>query len=413
MTEYSLPWQGEEDGDHGPYDSADWRDAWKRLFGGGISDTAAIIPDSGPQAQVPLSVVPTSPASRSVAVEIGSALVRGVYYRNTSSREIELNQNNTSNPRIDLITLRINTTDQTVRLIKKQGSAASNPVAPSLTQSGSIYEIALAEVRCNASFTSITASNITPLGIYLPGGSVQMALFENNTGSDIEPGRLVQQDTGNDQSIELAELVDDAIGVSLGRIENGEYGVVATAGVVLVYFSGSVTRGNYITLSSTDGVANDTSSTNGTTWGSILESATGAGFRPVLIADIRRTPLPFIDYQELDADTANNRSTTYAEATEVTVNFTVSSGRVLIYVEGNFTGGIRVFLGTDELLSLSESISNDGSKLLADPQANKLLYRGGLSGPQTFTIETRRETRSGHSRNGSLDAGFQILIREV
>ena len=283
MTETSLPWQGEETGDHGPYDSADWRGAWQRLFGGGISDYAAIIPESGPQGEVPLRVVPTSPASRSVEVQIGSALIRGAYYENTSAREIELNQNNTSNPRIDLIAFRLHTNDQRARIIKKQGATAPNPVAPSLTQSGSIYEIPLAEVRCNASFTSIAASNITPLGIYLPGGSVQMTLFENNSGSAIEPGRLVQQDTGNNRSVELAESVDDAIGVSLGRIENGTYGVVATAGVVLVYFSGSVTRGRFITLSSTDGVANDTSSDIGTTLGRTLESESGAGYYPGLL----------------------------------------------------------------------------------------------------------------------------------
>lgn len=70
-----------------------------------------------------------------------------------------------SNSRIDRVVLRLDTSTavRSVSLAVKTGTAAASPVAPALTRSGDVYELALADIRVGAGVLSISNSNITDL----------------------------------------------------------------------------------------------------------------------------------------------------------------------------------------------------------------------------------------------------------
>ena len=286
LGELSLPWQGETRGDAGPYSSEDWRNAWRYLFGGGVHNYAGVIPDSGQPGQYPLDVVPTSPPTRAVEVNQGSAVVYGAFYRLSVLREIAIPQNNLGNPRIDVIALRWHSTDQTIRLIRKQGTVAANPRPPALTGAdgmGAILEVPLAEIRVRPGFSSIDYGDITPLAIVLPNSTAHLAVFQNNSGADIEPGRALQIDTRHDRSIEICTDIEEFIGVSLGRIKDTDWGVVQTGGIAKVYSNGSIVRGRRAIISSS-GRFNDSASPSVAAAGWFVASRSGSGFVEMLLS---------------------------------------------------------------------------------------------------------------------------------
>ena len=101
----------------------------------------------------------------SVLVDYGAAMVQGYGYwlKNDNSGEKQLNLVGASaQPRIDRIVLRLDTSLQTrkVSLAVLTGESAAQPVAPSLTRNGNIYELSLAQVHIGANALSISAEQI-------------------------------------------------------------------------------------------------------------------------------------------------------------------------------------------------------------------------------------------------------------
>ena len=101
----------------------------------------------------------------SVVVGYGAAMVQGYGYwlKDDNSGEKQLNLVGASaQPRIDRIVLRLDTSLQTRRitLAVLTGEAAAQPVAPSLTRNGNIYELSLAQVRVGANALSILPEQI-------------------------------------------------------------------------------------------------------------------------------------------------------------------------------------------------------------------------------------------------------------
>lgn len=66
-------------------------------------------------------------------------------------------------PRIDAIIIQFDNNRNETNIVVKKGTAASNPVAPSVVQNESIYELHLYHVRREAGSLYITPSNITDL----------------------------------------------------------------------------------------------------------------------------------------------------------------------------------------------------------------------------------------------------------
>lgn len=165
MTEYGLPFDGLITGDASvaPYSSDVWAHMW--ALSKGVADAFpkyGIFKGSGNGTYEPLAVLATSPASANVEIEPGAALVNGRFYENTIATQLAINANASGNPRIDTVILRLDFTLLTIRLAVLQGTPAGSPVAPTLTQNTSFWEIPLADVAVANGFSSLAQTTITP-----------------------------------------------------------------------------------------------------------------------------------------------------------------------------------------------------------------------------------------------------------
>lgn len=96
-----------------------------------------------------------------VFVAAGQAIVRGHFYVSTAAETVAIAAANTS-PRIDAIVLKLDPAVNTIVLQVVAGTPAASPVAPTLTQTDSaIFQFKIAEVRVEASATTIDASKVT------------------------------------------------------------------------------------------------------------------------------------------------------------------------------------------------------------------------------------------------------------
>lgn len=158
-----------------------------------------------------------------------NAVIRGYRWESgTTPPVIALDANSSGNPRIDLITLRLDRSTFQVRLAKTNGTPAASPSAPAPIQdsasSTGLYEIPLAQVKVASSGVSgqpiIQASDVTAVEYWRePAGYVA----KSGMNPAVHHGQLVHQlDTGR---------VYHAVGSSLNLMaEHGTFTPVVTAG---------------------------------------------------------------------------------------------------------------------------------------------------------------------------------------
>jgi len=97
-----------------------------------------------------------------VKVKSGDALVRGHYYASSEQETITVPAASVTNPRIDLIVLRLDPSVNSIILALRAGTPAVTPVAPTPTQTESaVYELPLATVNVAAGAVTIIAENVT------------------------------------------------------------------------------------------------------------------------------------------------------------------------------------------------------------------------------------------------------------
>ena len=326
MTERSYLWDGSIHdggiGDAGPYDEVMWRDIIKALLGTTALDSAGVIPGSGAQGSNGLFVVPTNPTSRNIRVTTGMAAVNGQIYHNDTNVTIEIAQNNTANTRTDLIGLRWSGTAKTVRIFKKEGTPSATPAAPALTSTANIKEIPLAHIRVTSSFTSIVTSDITYAAQYIQNGSVQVNIYNNNSGNTILSGRAVKISSDHDTSVIPATDEETFIGVTVGDIYNSNYGLVCTGGIIKAYLLAGITRGNYAVLSNFPGLLTGVATPTAWAVGRILESGTIAGYYDILI-DKQRVNIDQLSVQLIDI--VADSPFTVAEGVNALISYTVTN----------------------------------------------------------------------------------------
>ncbi|MDD5435529.1 MAG: hypothetical protein PH343_08875, partial [Nitrospira sp.] len=109
-----------------------------------------------------LIVTETDPVSLGVKVDTGWAHIQGFFCHNDEAMIKTLGAADPVNSRIDRIILRLDTvTDFKISCEVLEGTPAAEPVAPTLTQTSSTYEISLAQVLIGAGVTSVSNANIT------------------------------------------------------------------------------------------------------------------------------------------------------------------------------------------------------------------------------------------------------------
>lgn len=256
MTEISRPWAGTTSGDAGPYSDINWQQLYQYLIGwGGLRANVGVFLGSGAQPNEGLKVQAQSPATTSVDILSGGALVQGLAYINTATESKTIAANSSGNPRIDTIILRKDYALQTCRLAVLQGTPAASPSAPTLTQSANImWEIPLADIAVANGFVSLAQSTITPRHEWVnapPGVFLDNVL--NNSGGTLVDGDVVIWDSTGDRSVTTTTtLGDDRVaGIWSGKTAAGGYGRVQVEGIGYVNANAAITCGATLQVHST------------------------------------------------------------------------------------------------------------------------------------------------------------------
>jgi len=114
-----------------------------------------------------LEVVETDPVALAVKVNTGEAWINGFWYQNTALLTKSLGAADATHPRIDRIVLRLDTvTNFKISVEVLAGTPGAVPVAPTLTQTASIWEISLAQVSVVKDATSVADAKITDERVY-------------------------------------------------------------------------------------------------------------------------------------------------------------------------------------------------------------------------------------------------------
>ncbi len=159
------------------YSAADFAQVFARFLKNGV------IKGAGNELAV------TAGSGVQVLVDTGEGMVQGYWYQNDASKPINLAAADPTNPRVDLIVMRLDlqAAARTVTVVAKAGVPAGSPSAPALQQDSSIWEEALAQVRVAAVTGALT---ITDARTKVSAGGEEWV-----TGVDTEGSSLVRSST--------------------------------------------------------------------------------------------------------------------------------------------------------------------------------------------------------------------------
>ena len=145
MSETSFPFDGEDTTE------AQYSQLFRRLQSTGVAGVPG-----GPDL-----AVSANSSGMTVKVAAGFAIVRGHAYENSAEVTLTVPAAGTQ-PRRDLVILRLDPSANSIVLAVKSGTAAASPSDPALTQTDEdVYEIALARVEVPANAVTVSSSNVT------------------------------------------------------------------------------------------------------------------------------------------------------------------------------------------------------------------------------------------------------------
>lgn len=139
----------------GTYDRVYNSDQMSDMFEGLVSD--------GVFESIEDAMVVTAKSGMTVQVGTGRASIDGRWIKNDAKMDITLAASNIALNRWSAIVIRLNMSSRTMSIVEKVGTAATNPVKPSLTNSTTVKEKCLAYVYVKAGAGSITQVDITDM----------------------------------------------------------------------------------------------------------------------------------------------------------------------------------------------------------------------------------------------------------
>lgn len=107
------------------------------------------------------SLAVSSNDNMTVSVAIGSANINGYAYENTEVLILDIDEADSTLSRIDSVICRLDLTNRQINVMILQGNYATTPSQPSITRTGTIYDLRLANISVPAGATRITADMIT------------------------------------------------------------------------------------------------------------------------------------------------------------------------------------------------------------------------------------------------------------
>lgn len=176
--------------------------------------------DDGYIADVALEGEPFSTGSgMQVSVRSGVFLVKGVLYDQADTVNVSVDAAEAS-PRIDTLVVEVMMPGSGIdvegrsRLVVKKGTAAATPVVPTLTQTTTIWEHPIADIRVDTGVSSIASNKVTDRRVrahtiigdrYITGAMVQLAtLLGENIADATIPGAKVQLNTISEGNLDAA-----------------------------------------------------------------------------------------------------------------------------------------------------------------------------------------------------------------
>ena len=111
-----------------------------------------------------------------VNVAIGNANINGYGYENTESLTLDIDEADSELGRIDSVIVRLDLTNRKITTEILQGQYASSPSQPTITRTGNIYDLRLANISIPAGATRITAEQITDTRFGSDCGNVVQAV---------------------------------------------------------------------------------------------------------------------------------------------------------------------------------------------------------------------------------------------
>lgn len=156
MSERSFIFNADSaSGGVGTINEADWQNMLRRFLATGVI--------TGSLNQL---AVTADGSGMSVSLDTGDGFVEGFFYRNDAALAKTIAAANATNPRIDTGVLRMDRVANSVVSAVVTGTAAVSPVPPTLTQTDSLYELPLADVRVPAAAGVIVAADVTDRRVF-------------------------------------------------------------------------------------------------------------------------------------------------------------------------------------------------------------------------------------------------------
>ena len=116
-----------------------------------------------------------------VSVAVGNANINGYSYENTESLTLDINEADSELDRIDSVIVRLDLTNRQITTQILEGQYATTPSQPSITRTGTIYDLRLANILVSAGSTRITTEDITDTRFGADCGNVTQAVLELDT----------------------------------------------------------------------------------------------------------------------------------------------------------------------------------------------------------------------------------------
>lgn len=116
-----------------------------------------------------------------VSVAVGNANINGYSYENTESLILDVDEADSGLGRIDSVIVRLDLTNRQITTQILEGQYATTPSQPSITRTGTIYDLRLANVSIPAGATRITTDMITDTRFSADCGNVTQAVLELST----------------------------------------------------------------------------------------------------------------------------------------------------------------------------------------------------------------------------------------
>jgi len=139
------------------YSASEWRDYFESLLTNGV--VVEILNT--------LKVNPQAVANKTIYVDTGSIVINGCMRILDTTQNITIADNTSGNPRVDRIVARLNYTDRKIEFAVLTGTPAGSPVAPTLTQNTTVWELSLAQIAVANGFSTIIVGNITDERTYM------------------------------------------------------------------------------------------------------------------------------------------------------------------------------------------------------------------------------------------------------